>query len=210
MLSSWALAGIYLIFELIFKNASYGAFALPAVLVTMMAAFFIGLYTTPDVYVEVYRSWPILTGHVGAFILSAACFLISGIASVMLLYQSHQLKKRNAGFMDSKLPSLSSLKKIAGRSVAVGLPIFSVGLLLGIIHSFAGATLVTVGAPDISTYISPRIIFSLILWALYVFYLAAIYFMNLSTRKLSWISIVGAASIVILSFMSSTLPMLNG
>ncbi|NTU89798.1 MAG: cytochrome c biogenesis protein CcsA, partial [Actinobacteria bacterium] len=210
MLSSWALVCVYGIFEIWSKSQSYGAFILPLALIVMLVSWMIGLFAVDSIYALVYASWSYLILHVGSFIVSAACFFISGIASIMLLYQSHLLKTHKSGLMMSKLPSMSSLKKVTRRAVLIGLPIFTLGLVLGIIHSFTMGTLVTVSAAGTITYFSPRIIFSLCIWVLYVVYLVAVYGFKLSSRVLSWISVVGAIGCFVLMFMSSLLPMLNG
>ena len=210
MLSSWALVCVYGIFEVWSKSQSYGAFILPIALTIMLVSWMMGLLSVNSIYALVYASWSYLILHVGAFIVSAACFFISGIASCMLLYQSYSLKKHKSEFMLSKLPSMSSLKKVARRAVFIGLPIFTLGLVLGIIHSFTMGTLVTVSTTGTITYFSPRIVFSLALWLLYVLYLIAVYGFKLSSRALSLISVIGAICCFILMFMSSLLPMLNG
>lgn len=213
MLSSWALVIIYAIFELISKTQSYGAFIVPLALVVMCVAWFMGLSPDAlraDVYNDIYGQWPFLTLHVGAFIIAAGCFFISGAASIMLLYQSHLLKTRKADFVGAKMPSLSALKKVAGRAVLIGLPIFTMGLLLGVSHAFVSGNLMAVSTTGAVAYLSPRIMLSVLLWLLYVVYLYVIYCANVSSRKGAWMSVVGAVATVVLTFMSATLPMLNG
>jgi hypothetical protein len=104
-------------------------------------------------------------------------------------------------------PSLARLQKLASRTVAIGLPIFTLGLLLGLSHGMINGQLAF--SSGSSAFFSARIIFSCLLWSCYVIYCGVTFITNVSWRASAWISIVGATGTLIVAVLSATTSMLG-
>ncbi len=68
--------------------------------------------------------------HIGATLLGFMLFVPAYVLSVLFLDQEYHLKNKTPG---PKLPSLLRLEQLSWRLVHVGFPIFSVGILLGVV-----------------------------------------------------------------------------
>jgi ABC-type uncharacterized transport system permease subunit len=212
MICSWAIAAIYGTFELFSKSYKFGAVATGLTLLLLCTAWFLSFSSvgpTAQTALTVYQEWPILAVHVGAFMAAALCFTVGGIASITFLYQSSRLKHHKTKALKSRVPSISTLKLIANRSVILGLPIMTIGLLLGINHGLYTGSLLDFSS-GASPFTSVRILVSSFLWSWYVIYLLTVYVMRTSTRVSAWFSIAGMLGILTLTVLSATLPMLNG
>jgi ABC-type uncharacterized transport system permease subunit len=211
MLIAWALLVVCIFLELYADSTLYAAFMLPLAFVALCISWFWGL--TPDhiasqATLVVYEEWPVLTIHVIAFILASICFIASGAASTLLLLRSNQLKHHKQIALSQRGPSLSRLQRVASRSVIIGLPLLTLGLLLGISHGLINGSLVMSPGGD-SPFFSARIVFSCLLWSCYVVYFGVTYIINVSWRVSAAISIVGATGTLIVAVLSATLPMLG-
>ncbi|MDR0888315.1 MAG: cytochrome c biogenesis protein CcsA [Coriobacteriales bacterium] len=208
LLIGWALTLAYACFELLTGNDTYGTFVMPIVVIALVIGWFSSALPNGNETsaLLVYQQWPMLVAHVGAFIVAAVFFLIGGVASVMLLRQAHQLKRDKKAALAQVGPSLASLQRVATRSVAIGLPILTVGLLLGISQGWATGQLTL---SDTTAFFSVRIIVSCLLWSCYVLYLVMTYIINSSWRVASCVSIVGSVGTLVIVVLSAVLPMLG-
>ena len=69
--------------------------------------------------------------HIGATLLGFVLFVPSYGLSVLYLNQEHRLKSRQLG--SSWMPSLLKMEQVAWRLVLVGFPLYSIGILLGLV-----------------------------------------------------------------------------
>ncbi|HBT95120.1 MAG TPA: hypothetical protein DEB24_02980 [Coriobacteriia bacterium] len=203
MLASWSVMVVYFIFEKITRRRTYGAFIVPIVLIAMVMAWELGAAVAPDGGNAVYKDWPLLVVHIVAYFVAAAIFIFGGASAIMLLYQERQIKRKSADVVESRLPGLSFLKKVMRRTIVIGLPIFLLGILLGIVRAM--------GTPDISPtwWMSPRIILSFIVLAVSLVVLAQSYITRTSAGTVAKTYVVNAVLVLILTVLSAILPMLG-
>src|SRR3954469_24315798 len=90
--------------------------------------------------------------HVGLVLAAFAGFTLSAALSALYLWQERRLKQRAATILRRPAPSLATLDRLAGRTVAVSLPALTLGIAVGIarlvsdgerIDALVVATLVT-------------------------------------------------------------------
>jgi ABC-type uncharacterized transport system permease subunit len=90
--------------------------------------------------------------HVGLVLAAFAGFTLAAALSGLYLWQERRLKQRAKTILRRPLPSLATLDRLAGRTVAVSLPMLTLGMGVGIVRlagdgrrvdALVAATLVT-------------------------------------------------------------------
>ena len=90
--------------------------------------------------------------HVGLVLAAFAGFTLAAALSALYLWQERRLKRREATILRRPAPSLATLDRLAGRTVAVSVPALTLGVAVGIarlvsdhkrIDALVVATLVT-------------------------------------------------------------------
>jgi cytochrome c-type biogenesis protein CcsB len=111
-----------------YRISSLGVFAFPAIFImTFIANLF---YDASDAIPEVLRSnW--LYIHTPLVILGYAALFISFSAAVMYLIQERELKSKHPTMFTNRLPSLEICDDLAYRSLAVGFPLMTLGIISG-------------------------------------------------------------------------------
>ncbi|MBI2095580.1 MAG: cytochrome c biogenesis protein CcsA [Candidatus Omnitrophica bacterium] len=114
-----------------YKTRIWMLFSLPVVLLFCVLAFVLKPEDGPA-GLQVVRSGGYLAAHTG-FILSGFAGMITAVLSAaMYLVQSYQLKSKRVGNFFLKLPALDTLDRIHFRSLALGVVLFSLGILSGL------------------------------------------------------------------------------
>jgi ABC-type uncharacterized transport system permease subunit len=70
--------------------------------------------------------------HVGAVLAAFAAFMLAAALSALYLWQERRLKRREAGILGIRAPSLVTLDRLVGRTVVVALPALTVGIVAGL------------------------------------------------------------------------------
>ena len=79
--------------------------------------------------------------HVGLVLAAFAGFTLAAALSALYLWQERRLKRRAAGILRLRAPSLATLDVLVGRTVAVSLPTLTLGIVVGLLrlrHSGGG------------------------------------------------------------------------
>jgi ABC-type uncharacterized transport system permease subunit len=63
-----------------------------------------------------------------------ACFSVAAAMALVYLFEERRLKRRAADILRLKLPPLASLERLAWRTIAVSLPLLTLGLAAGIVR----------------------------------------------------------------------------
>jgi ABC-type transport system involved in cytochrome c biogenesis permease subunit len=71
--------------------------------------------------------------HVVPSLLGLAALVLNFAGAVMYLLQERQLKRRRAGAMYYRLPSLETLDRLTYRALTLGFPFLTAGLILGLL-----------------------------------------------------------------------------
>jgi ABC-type uncharacterized transport system permease subunit len=70
--------------------------------------------------------------HVGLVLAAFAGFTLAAALSALYLWQERRLKRRESTILRRPAPSLATLDRVAARTVTVSLPIFTLGIAVGI------------------------------------------------------------------------------
>lgn len=126
----WCAVLAYLTLDHSLRARALTAFVMPLVAAGGLA---ILVFVRPDASTSTTaRGWW-LPVHVASSLLGAADFLVAAAAAVMYLVQQRQLKRRSIGPLLERLPSLDALDRLNYRAVALGMPIFTLALLSGVV-----------------------------------------------------------------------------
>lgn len=162
-----------------------------------LLSWLMSLSTVSEDMRELYSSWPYLIIHIACYMMSAAFFLLGGISSALALVQQHNLKSRNLKKIQ-KLPDLSSLKKMGRLSILAGMPLYSLGLLLGMSRAIILVPL---------WFVSPRVLLAFALWLVVLLYLFEVYVLKAGTQLISKTAIALAVMTLLLALLSASIPM---
>jgi ABC-type uncharacterized transport system permease subunit len=72
--------------------------------------------------------------HVGFVLAAFAGFTLAAALAALYLWEEHRLKLRAADILRLRLPPLASLERLASRTIAVSLPLLTLGLVAGIVR----------------------------------------------------------------------------
>ncbi len=199
MLASWALVLLYFVMEHLIKIKIYGTFLIPVAVVFMVAAELVGGLAGPTQLTLAQQaqlaSWRVAF-HVALIVFANAGFAFGAVSAALYLWQEGQLKKHRSNIVTRRLPSLATLQTVARRSISFAFPVYTAGLLLGIIRAVE---------EDVSAwYFDPRIMLAGVVWLTFGFYLTLVYRHDVSTRTSSWVAVLGFVLVVILAIVART------
>ena len=148
---------VFMITYLVYKTTATGIIVFPLVfLLTFIAA------TTqqPVVFTSlvVKKGW--LAAHIFMIFTGYAALFLSFGSSLLYLLQERALKSKNSSGLFSRLPALQVIDDIGYRSLILGFPFMTIGLLAGTVVAES-----TYGRVDVA---DPKILLSLLMWAVYL------------------------------------------
>src|SRR5713226_216461 len=147
----------FMIVYFVYRTTSPGIVVFPLVfLLTFVAA----TGQQPFLFMSggIRKGW--LFAHIALIFTGYAALILSFGSSLLYLVQEHSLKsKKPAGIM-SRLPALEVIDEIGYRSLLLGFPFMTLGLLAGTIVAQA-----RYGRVDL---LDPKIFLSLLMWAVYM------------------------------------------
>jgi cytochrome c-type biogenesis protein CcsB len=190
VLSALAFFVVYLRYRII----SLGLFVFPLVFtLTFIAALQPGhSFDSPS-----FRSGWLLV-HILTILLGYVGFFLTFVAAVMYLIQERQLKSKRPRASFYRLPSLEVCDKLYYRSLLFGLPLLSVGLLMG----YVWASRTWKGPWELD----PKILATLVTWLIYLVLFATRASGGWSGRRASYLAIVGFTLVMVtflgISFVS--------
>jgi cytochrome c-type biogenesis protein CcsB len=173
-----------------YKIASLGVFAFPAIfLMTFIANL---AYTSQDSVPELLRSrWIYI--HTPLVILGYVAFFVAFSAAVLYLIQERELKHKR---VFNRLPSLEICDDLAYRSLAVGFPLMTLGILSGALW-----------AQQTGLYWmrDPKILLAFLTWFIYLMLIHYRLIAGWRGKKAAYLSIAGFVGVLItLSFSGAT------
>lgn len=183
---AWILVVTYLVVQLRLNLRILGSFVSPLAVVFMIVSSLL-----PDTIVPVngvYKStW--IAFHVTALFLANALFALAFSAAIMYLLQERHIKRKNFGYLYSRLPSLERLDKINYVCLIAGFPLMTLGLITG--FAYAGAVKHSVWKWD------PKYVFALITWFLYAILLHERLAVGWRGRRAAWLAIFGFSAVLV-------------
>jgi ABC-type transport system involved in cytochrome c biogenesis permease subunit len=105
-----------------------------------------------------HKGW--LAAHIFLIFMGYAALLVSFGASLLYLVQERRLKAKKASSLISFLPALEVIDQIGYRSLLLGFPFMTLGLITGSV-----VAITTYGRVD---FLDPKILLSLLMWAVYM------------------------------------------
>jgi len=199
MLASWALVLLYFVMEHLIKIKIYGTFLVPVAVLFMAAAQIIGGLVgqaeLTAVQLAQLDDWRVAF-HVALIVFANAGFAFGAVSSALYLFQEGQLKSRKSNTLTRRLPSLSTLQSVGRRAISFSFPVYTAGLLLGIIRA------IEVHVPH--WWFDPRIMMSGLVLVTFGAYLTLISRHQATNRTTSRVAIVGFVFVVILAVIART------
>ena len=185
-LLAFLIMAVFMLTYLIYKTTSPGIIVFPLVfLLTFMAA------TRQQPFLPMSgtlrTSW--LFAHIGLIFIGYAALVLSFCASVLYLIQQHSLKaKRDSGIL-SRRPALEDIDQIGYRSLLLGFPFMTLGLIAGSVVAQS-----TYGRIDFQ---DPKILLSLLMWAVYLLMVYTRWIAGWRGRKAAVMASVAFAAAVV-------------
>lgn len=193
VLAAWALVLVYFVVEHLVKLKTYGTVLVPlsVVLLAIAQVSGAGVSATPPPASELLllENWRV-GFHVALVVFANAGFAIGAAASAAYLGLEAQLKAHRTSTLFKRLPSLAQTDQVARRAIAFAFPVYTGGLLLGILRA--------IETNVAQWWYDPRIILSGLVWLIYGVYLYLRYGRNVSGRTSAWVALVGLVFVVAL------------
>jgi ABC-type uncharacterized transport system permease subunit len=148
---------VFMLVYLVYKTTTLGIVVFPLVfLLTFVAA----TGQQPLVFASdvVKKGW--LAVHILMIFTGYAALFLSFGASILYLLQERALKSKTASGVFSRLPALQVIDEIGYRSLMLGFPFMTLGLLAG--------TVVAEAAFGRIDFFDPKILLSVLMWAVYL------------------------------------------
>ncbi len=182
---AWAIVCAFLLFHRRYRMPVLGAFATPlASLLLLVASTVPRAIEPPD---PILRSlW--LPVHVTFVFVGNALLALAACTGCMYLLQERTLKAKRIGRMTRRLPSLESLDEVNVRSLTIGFPLLTLGLLSGAIWArFAWGSFWSW---------EPKVVLSILTWLLYAVLLHGRLSLGWRGRRAALGAIAGFAAVL--------------
>ena len=127
---AWAMAGIYLAFQLKTTTRVLGAFVSPVAFLLMTVSS-IGL--GGEVHVPEILKGSLVPVHVTLSLLGEALFAVACFAGALYLIQDHFIKHKRVNSLSRVLPPLKDLDRINHLTLLWGFPLLTLGVIVGAI-----------------------------------------------------------------------------
>jgi ABC-type uncharacterized transport system permease subunit len=180
---------VFMITFLLYKTTSPGIIVFPIVfLLTFMAA----TRQQPFLIMSpgMRTSW--LVAHISLIFTGYAALVLSFCASLLYLVQQHSLKAKRPEGILSRLPALEDIDQIGYRSLLLGFPFMTLGLLAGSVVAES-----TYGRVDFQ---DPKILLSLLMWAVYLVMVYTRWIAGWRGRKAAVLASVAFAAAIVAWF----------
>lgn len=201
ILGAWVLVLVYFFIEHVIKIKVYGAFLIAVAVVLMIVGQLLGgpaaAVNLGPVQAQQLRSWRVAF-HVALILFGNAAFAFGAVSSALYLFQDAQFRRHRTNLFTRRLPSLATLQTVARRAISLGFPVYTAGLLLGVVRA------VEEQVPG--WWLDPRIVLAGLIWLVYGTYLVLVYRHGISSRTAAWISIAGFVLVIIVAILARTVP----
>jgi cytochrome c-type biogenesis protein CcsB len=174
-----------------------GAFVLPVVLVLSLKS---SLGRPVTLAPALGNAWVWI--HIALALIGIAAFVLNFAGALMYLLQERQIRAKRPGRFYYRLPALETLDHLTYRTLALGFPFLTTGLILGAL--WARTSWGSVFAPD------PLAFFSVVAWLIYAGTLAGRTAAGWHGRRAAYYAIVGFAALVLTLGAGLFLPGMHG
>ena len=140
--------------------------------------------------------------HIALALIGIAAFVLNFAGALMYLLQERQIRAKRPGRFYYRLPALETLDHLTYRTLALGFPFLTTGIILGAV--WARTSWGSVFAPD------PLAFFSVVAWVIYAGTLAGRTAGGWHGRRAAYYAIVGFAALVLTLGAGLFLPGMHG
>jgi cytochrome c-type biogenesis protein CcsB len=127
-----AVAGVYLLFQIIYNLKILGVYAAPLVTLIMTVASFVP--SEPSNTGQVYKSlW--LALHIITVFTGYAAFAMAFGTGLLYLIQEHGIKSKRQGFFYKRLPSLELIDGSMYLTIITGFTLLTIGIITGSVYA---------------------------------------------------------------------------
>ena len=185
-LAAFLLAVMFLLVHWRYRFESLSVLVFPLIFVLVLPAAFDrgpAAWAIPD---TLKTAWLYL--HVSMIVLGYTAFFLTFAAGLLYLLQERELKSRRPRAWFHSLPPLESIDDLAYKSLSIGFPFITIGIVTGAI--WASSLWGSEWPRD------PKIAWSFATWVIYLTLLSARWVAGWRGRKAAYIAIVGFLAIV--------------
>ena len=201
VLAAWALLLVYFIVEHLIKLKVYGTVLVPIALLALVVAQLMGAGVptgrVAPAELALLENWRVAV-HVVLIVFGNAGFAIGAAASAAYLGLEAQLKSHRTSTLFKRLPSLAQTDLVARRAIAFAFPVYTGGLLLGILRA--------VETDQAGWWADPRVMLSGVVWVVFGVYLYLQYGRGISARAAARVALVGVVLVIALAILARTVP----
>jgi ABC-type uncharacterized transport system permease subunit len=180
--SAWVVVLLDMWLERRYGLSGLGAFVLPVALALSLQSTSI----RPLIGQTLSGAW--VWVHIGLALVGIAAFVFNFAGALMYLLQERQLRAKRPGALYYSLPALATLDRLTYRTLALGFPFLTTGLLLGVLWA---ASWSSVFAFD------PVALLSYVAWAVYAATLAGRAVGGWHGRRAAYFAILGFAALAL-------------
>ncbi len=194
---AWLLALAYLYTELTTDERAMGVFILPVIALLQIVSTLAPADSVPNPLLDSPWFWV----HMLSLLFAYASFALAGVLGLTYILQFKEIKKKNLGFFYTRLPSLQILDAMNSRTVTIGWILLTLGVVVGVIWA-QQASAAAPGDPQLQAFSigDPKILVTILTWAIYSFALVARQVMGWTGRRAAWLSAAGFV-VIMLSFL---------
>jgi len=162
---AWIIVAMYVAVERRWRIAGLGAFAVPLGLIALALTVFTSTAAGKAADWKVLTS-PLLGAHILLVLAGYAAFSLGFCAAAIYIFQDWLLKSKRLRGVSRHLPPLQAADEAAYRLIMVGFPIFTAGVVLGMVgaHFSWG---------HVFDWREPKETLSVVTWLLYAAYIHA-------------------------------------
>ena len=186
----WTIVAVYLVVGLWSRLRFLGAFASPVLFAIGVFALMPSLDAAHGTRPELPTAWTSV--HAALMSLSYGAFGLSAVAALMYLTQERNLKFHKLKAIFSLMPPIQRLEAAAGRLLASGFILLTLGLLSGVVD------LTHINNPHLYRG-DPKIVWSVLVWLLYLGLLVMRWRFAQGGRRFA-LSAIGSFVFVLLTF----------
>jgi ABC-type uncharacterized transport system permease subunit len=180
---------VFLLVYMIYETTSPGIVVFPLVFLLT----FVGALEEPIIWTSsTKQGW--LIAHIALIFAGYAALVLSFSASLLYLIQERALKAKRPGGLLARLPALQVTDEIGFRSLLIGFPFMTAGLVAGMIIAQADF-----GRVD---FRDPKILFSLLTWAVYLVLLCTRWTAGWRGRRAAYLA-AGAFAMAIVAWAAN-------
>ena len=183
----WVVVALTMLVERQYRIPTLGAFVMPVVLILSLKASAARPATLEQLGIAFRGAW--VWVHIALAMIGIAAFVLNFAGAVMYLLQERQLKTKRPGTFYYRLPDLQTLDRLTYRTLALGFPFLTTGLILGAL--WARTAWGGVLAFD------PLATLSFLAWAVYALTLAGRAVAGLHGRRAAYFAVLGFGVLVL-------------